>query len=126
MIEPIVLEGSCRASESDSALTFGPSVSGKKTSSHKGLSREPYTCERLTQIRGGYQRLSAAIPVLQFDFTNPEVRKLTLKEFLILWGKGRRKVLSHVKSVDYKLSSRFHFLKATLLLQLSTRASSMQ
>ena len=63
---PVSLEGSCKVLEG----TSGKSSSGKE------LTREPYTCERLTQIRGGYRALTAASPVLQFDFTNPEVHLL--------------------------------------------------
>ena len=49
------------------------SVADGRSPSGKELTREPYSCERLTQIRGGYKALTAASPVLQFDFTNPEV-----------------------------------------------------
>ena len=73
-VQTVVLEGSCKTSDNGSRLTnFGPNRSSFKTSSDKELSREPYTCERLSQIRGGYRPLTADRPVLEFDFTNPEV-----------------------------------------------------
>ena len=40
----------------------------------EGLAREPYTCERLNSISGGYRQLSGACPALTIDFTNPLVR----------------------------------------------------
>ena len=67
LVKPISLEGSCKAPEGALSIADGRSPSGKV------LIREPYTCERLTQIRGGYRALTAASPMLQFDFTNPEV-----------------------------------------------------
>ena len=70
-----MLEGSCKALDSDSTTDFGPDV---KT---PGLTEEPYTCERLTRIRGGYTQLTAAKPVLQFDFTNPEVQVVTARRY---------------------------------------------
>ena len=67
LVKPISLEGSCKALEGALRVADSRSPSGKE------LTREPYTCERLTQIRGGYRALTTASPVLQFDFTNPEV-----------------------------------------------------
>ena len=51
----------------------GRGMTSTKPSSGKEFTRDPYTCERLTQIRGGYTPLTSAVPVLRFDFTNPEV-----------------------------------------------------
>ena len=80
LVKPILLEGSCKALEGDD----GPlSMASGKSSSGKELTREPYTCERLTQIRGGYRALTAASPVLQFDFTNPEVWLILSKNIII-------------------------------------------
>jgi type II protein arginine methyltransferase len=73
-VKPTSLEGSCKASEGALSVANGRSPSGKE------LTREPYTCERLTQIRGDYRALTAASPVLQFDFTYPEVLKV---EFIV-------------------------------------------
>lgn len=50
------------------------SITSKSHSSVvKQLAREPYTCERLTQIRGGYRPLTRSCVALYFDFCNPEV-----------------------------------------------------
>lgn len=38
------------------------------------FTKEPYTCERLTQIRGGYRPLTKSFVALHFDFCNPEVQ----------------------------------------------------
>ena len=65
LVKPVSLEGSCKMESSCGR--------GTKPSSGKELTRDPYTCERLTQIRGGYTPLTSPVPVLQFDFTNPEV-----------------------------------------------------
>ncbi len=63
----VILEGSCKAKERPLEDGCGPG--------HvmEWLEREVYTCERLSQIRGGSVSLTAALPVLQFDFNNPEV-----------------------------------------------------
>ena len=72
---PAVLEGSCKALDGDStsAAVGPPNVKSPE------LTRDPYTCERLTQIRGGYTRLTTTHPVLRFDFTNPEVWTVVTK-----------------------------------------------
>ena len=66
------LEGSCKAAaEGESHLGTTPlaaRVSGTT------LTREPYTCERLARIRGGFRALTGSHRVLEFDFDNPEVR----------------------------------------------------
>lgn len=41
---------------------------------------EPYTCERLNQVRGGFAQLSEAVAGLEFDFTNPEVDAASCNE----------------------------------------------
>lgn len=43
------------------------------TGSRVTLAKEPYTCERLCNIRGGYQQLTSAVIALKFDFLDPEV-----------------------------------------------------
>lgn len=73
VVKPILLEGSCTTLESVCGRGSGPVVTSTKKSSGKELTREPYTCERLTQMRGGYTPLTTPTPVLQFDFTDPEV-----------------------------------------------------
>ena len=69
------LEGSCKAAE-------GKSLSDTSfLSSNVGgpaLTKEPYTCERLSQIRGGFRALTQSQQVLKFDFDNPEVRSMYL------------------------------------------------
>lgn len=66
-VESVRLEGSCKNRE-------GPQddkmVSGV-------LEREPYSCERLSHIRGGFTALTLAQPVLCFDFTQPQVSSST-------------------------------------------------
>ena len=74
LVKPVLLEGSCKTSERDHELGLGPSVTSARASSGKELTREPYTCERLTHIRGGYRALTASSPALQFDFNDPEVQ----------------------------------------------------
>lgn len=44
----------------------------------EGLDREPYTCERLSTIRGGYRQLSSTFAALSIDFTNPLVSIYTI------------------------------------------------
>ena len=72
LVKPILLEGSCKALGGDDEASSTAKRRVQSTSG-KALTKEPYTCERLTQIRGGYRALTAAFPVLHFDFTNPEV-----------------------------------------------------
>lgn len=48
-----------------------------KAKDGKGLERESYTCERLNHLRGGTRYLTSAQPVLQFDFSKPEVSNLS-------------------------------------------------
>ena len=68
LVKPVSLEGSCKMESN-----CGRGVTSAKPSSSKELTKDPYTCERLTQIRGGYTPLTSPVPVLQFDFTNSEV-----------------------------------------------------
>ena len=51
-----------------------PSASKSHSSMVEQLTREPYTCERLTQIRGGYRPLTKSFVALHLDFCNPEVQ----------------------------------------------------
>ena len=69
------LEGSCKAAEGKS-LSDTPSLSSSVGGA--ALTKEPYTCERLAQIRGGFRALTRGQQVLEFDFDNPEVRSMYL------------------------------------------------
>ena len=65
--EGVALEGSCKARE-------GCVIGGcSQKPQGEWLERETYSCERLSHIKGGYAPLTPTLPVLQFDFTNPEV-----------------------------------------------------
>ena len=78
----ITLEGSCKSDDSHMEQTEG-AHRGKRegltwrSRGEKGrvsrLGKEPYTCERLSHIRGGYKSLSDSCTALQFDFTDPQV-----------------------------------------------------
>lgn len=69
-LEAVELEGSCKAREEGEGRG-GVGVGGGSVTGW--LEREVYSCERLDHIRGGKTALTAALPVLHFDFTNPEV-----------------------------------------------------
>lgn len=91
----VALEGSCKSSKGDQepeevgeremvgemdegrsrAMCLGVRQSEKVDA---GLEKDPYTCERLSCISGGYSQLSRPQKVLSVDFTNPEVRPLSL------------------------------------------------
>lgn len=71
----VVLEGSCRAVAGGNG-TRG--VRGEAAGGARALGREPYTCERLSCIRGGYRPLTEPRVILQFDFGDPEVRTSSL------------------------------------------------
>ena len=64
----VTLEGSCRTVEGEYRVGRTPT-----TAASDQLAREPYTCERLTQIRGGYRALTPSCTALHFDFSNPKV-----------------------------------------------------
>ena len=49
-----------------------------------GLCREPYTCEKLNSIRGGYTALSQGCPALQFDFTDPQVMSFFINHSVMI------------------------------------------
>lgn len=51
------IRGSCKLSDNQSELI-----------------KEPYTCERLTQIRNGYKLLTTPQEALIFNFSDPEVK----------------------------------------------------
>ena len=59
-LSSVTLEGTCQASPTSAAR-------------QKRLVREPYTCERLCQVRGGFTQLTEAVASMEFDFSNPEV-----------------------------------------------------
>ena len=65
----LILEGSCKTAQGGYRLGATKPLSDVE----EQLVREPYTCERLTQIRGGYRALTGSCVALQFDFCNPEV-----------------------------------------------------
>ena len=67
-LDSVQFEGSCKISEGDYKLRQSKSE----------LTVEPYTCERLRQIRGGYRPLTHSCAVLNFDFTNPEVMLISM------------------------------------------------
>lgn len=72
----IALEGSCKGvceTEPAGQVGRGTSVMGRVS----GLCREPYTCERLNCIRGGYRELTGSCAALKFDFTDPMVSVCT-------------------------------------------------
>lgn len=66
----LTLEGSCKTAQGEYRL----GAAKPHLDMEEQLVREPYTCERLTQIRGGYRPLTGSYMALQFDFCNPEVR----------------------------------------------------
>ena len=47
---------------------------GRERGRGGGLVKEPYTCERLNCVTGGYTQLSVVHTALSIDFTNPEVQ----------------------------------------------------
>ena len=53
----INIRGSCKLSDNQSELI-----------------KEPYTCERLAQIRNGYKLLTTPQEALLFNFSDPEVK----------------------------------------------------
>ncbi len=63
-VDSVWLEGSCKAREACEGV--GGAAPGD-------LEREPYSCERLNHIRGGYTPLTIPQPVLSFDFSRPQV-----------------------------------------------------
>ena len=78
----VTLEGSCKSDDSHLEQTRGvhrgkreglTGKSGRGGERVSGLAREPYTCERLSHIRGGYKNLTDSCTALQFDFTDPLV-----------------------------------------------------
>ena len=58
------LEGSCKARDGGE---------GQEGVVSAGLEKEPYSCERLNHIRGGFTPLTTPHPVLHFDFSQPQV-----------------------------------------------------
>ena len=93
----ITLEGSCKSGDSHVEQTRGvhrekrgglTRKSGRERERVSGLDREPYTCERLSRIRGGYKSLTDSCAALQFDFTDPQVSMLYLHTTIILVCSG--------------------------------------
>ena len=83
----ITLEGSCKSDDSHMEQTRGvhrekrgglTRESRRERERVSGLDREPYTCERLSCIRGGYKSLTDSCAALQFDFTDPQASMLYL------------------------------------------------
>ena len=85
----ITLEGSCKGSsgategeETGMSNGRGRGVVGERVGRgwrgergrENGLEREPYTCERLSTINGGYFELSRVYKALSLDFNHPEVK----------------------------------------------------
>lgn len=64
-MDSVHFEGSCKAGKGQEG--------GREGRISEGLEREPYSCERLNHIRGGFTPLTVPQPILNFDFTNPEV-----------------------------------------------------
>ena len=62
-LSSVRLEGTCLAAPMGAAH-------------QKRLVRELYFCERLCQVRGGFAQLTEAVAVMEFDFSDPEVRIL--------------------------------------------------
>ena len=93
----VTIEGSCKditseatheehniAAGSQKGREGGGRVVGKRSGEKEresGLTREPYTCERLSCISGGYQQLTDVHPALFIDFTNPEVSFCSIQLF---------------------------------------------
>ena len=88
----IVLEGSCKGSSEETEVgekwtvemsnrgeggrvgeRVGRVWRGERGRENNGLSKEPYTCERLSSINGGYSELSRVHKALSLDFSDPEV-----------------------------------------------------
>ncbi len=67
-IGDVALEGSCKR-----ACECRVGSDGGRGGGGGGFTKDPYTCERLTQIRGGYRALTHSCVALQFDFNHPEV-----------------------------------------------------
>ena len=94
----VTIEGSCKditseATHGEHSIAAGSlkgregggRVLGKRSGEkgrESGLTREPYTCERLSCISGGYQQLTDVHSALFIDFTNPEVSFSLFKNFL--------------------------------------------
>ena len=61
---------------SDSAVD-STSAEDSDSDSHQSDSRheefEPYTTEKLSTIRGGYKLLSDVVPIMHFNFNDPDV-----------------------------------------------------
>lgn len=71
------VEGSCKTS--DDGYYPAQDSSKKDLGERKDkLVKEPYTCERLMSVPGGYQLLTPVKAALTFDFTNPQVRTAKL------------------------------------------------
>ena len=64
------VEGSCKTSDSS---YYPADATRREGATREGLVKEPYTCERLNSVPGGYQVLTDAVKALEFDFTNPQV-----------------------------------------------------
>ena len=88
----IALEGSCKGSSEGTEVgdkwtvemsnggggrradeRVGRVWRGERGRENSGLSKEPYTCERLSSIDGGYSELSRVHRALSLDFSDPEV-----------------------------------------------------
>ena len=67
----ISLEGSCKGQDDSSQEEEEGNQERKRE--RAGLYPEPYTCERLSSVRGGYRELTGSCAALKFDFTNPQV-----------------------------------------------------
>ena len=48
------------------------------------LGKEPYTCEQLRSVKGGFKKLSDSSTALAIDFTDPQVRTRTLYMYVYI------------------------------------------
>ena len=73
-LSSVEVEGSDKTSDANGTTAALP-----LDAQHRGvfpLVHEPYTCERLAQVRGGYLALTGVHKILEFDFSDPEVSSL--------------------------------------------------
>ncbi|KAL5493356.1 hypothetical protein EMCRGX_G014525 [Ephydatia muelleri] len=70
-LSSVEVEGSDKTSDANGTTAALP-----LDAQHRGvfpLVHEPYTCERLAQVRGGYLALTGVHKILEFDFSDPEI-----------------------------------------------------
>lgn len=70
-VSSVIVEGSDKTSD-----TNGTAAHLSSDAQRRGVTplvHEPYTCERLTQVREGYKPLTGVHKILEFDFSNPEI-----------------------------------------------------